>query len=64
MFEFIFSQPRVMLGAFIGVSIGFLIAYVMHSYFPSLTAVVGSSIVAISLALGVVFGAAWEANRS
>lgn len=63
MLELLVSSPRVAAGAVIGAIVGLSCAYVVHAYFPAVSALSGALIAGGGLAVGVFGGAKWETRR-
>ena len=64
MLELLTNEPRIVIGAVVGLLVGLGCAYALHTYFPATSSLVGAVVAAIGLALGVLLGARWEARCS
>ena len=63
MLDLFTSQPRLAVGAVVGLVLGFAGALALRSIHPTLSVVLGALVVATGLGVGVVVGAIWEGKR-
>ena len=64
MLNLLVSLPRVLIGALLGMLVGFFGAFALHNLFPAVSLMLSAGLVAVVLAAGVVVGALWEARQS
>ena len=64
MLDLLVSLPRSLIGALLGMLVGFFGAFALHNLYPTVSLMLGAGMVAVMLAAGVVVGALWEARQS
>lgn len=64
MLDLLVSQPRLAVGAVVGLVLGFAAASALRAVYPTLSVLVGAGAVAVGLGIGAVVGAIWEGRRS